>query len=632
MAVGFSNTNKPLNPRGQDASPKGYNRASLFSGKALDFDGVNDYVASDSFSLDTSEWSASMILKNDTAGDDQIFLTFAATGSNDESFIIYNNFANSNKISFYGAAFTGSPVVFDYVIPTDYEHLTFTFASNTLSLYVNGVFVDSGNVTGNDGTQTASAIVGARKQAFYGQYFNGQVSGLKMYSTALTAAQVADLYNNPEKVVPTGVANTALKLWLPMMEGAGTTAYDGSGNGNHGTIAGATYVNGVGAPVAQTSVIDWNKGSNIIPNIEVYGGSSISNTTGVSNDPAGRSYAVRLQKTDSGTPRYAQQSIGTTLDGNSTYVLSSFFKYDGHAFTSSLEFNNNSHWGGTAWVCPIIIASSGVTLGTPLNCTSNIVAYSNDWYRVDVTIVTGGSPGFTADYLIKMQGGSETTLLVAYAQVEKSSSVGAFVPTFGTAQTLEVLLPQGLTTGRDITGVNLFENVRKQGALNLDGNSWAEVHDNESLDVTTGLSIENWIYIEDAATQGRILSKWGSSQPNRSFQMFMNNAVVRFLIGDGSSQASLNSSTSLTEGNWHHIVSTYDGANIKIYINGSADATTTETFTIYNSNEPVLIGGYIGGTILSVNPIAQPRIYNRALTASEVLQNYNSGKNTYTND
>ena len=42
MAVGFSNTNKPLNPRGNDASPKGYNRAALYSGKALDFDGVND--------------------------------------------------------------------------------------------------------------------------------------------------------------------------------------------------------------------------------------------------------------------------------------------------------------------------------------------------------------------------------------------------------------------------------------------------------------------------------------------------------------------------------------------------------------------------------------------------------------
>ena len=49
----------------------------------------------------------------------------------------------------------------------------------------------------------------------------------------------------------------------------------------------------------------------------------------------------------------------------------------------------------------------------------------------------------------------------------------------------DILIPQGLTSGRDLLG-NLFENVRKQGALNLDGNSWAEVHDNGSLDFGTG--------------------------------------------------------------------------------------------------------------------------------------------------
>ena len=49
-----------------------------------------------------------------------------------------------------------------------------------------------------------------------------------------------------------------------MQEGAGTTAYDGSGNGNHGTISGATYTHGIGAPVSQTAVIDWNKGTNLI--------------------------------------------------------------------------------------------------------------------------------------------------------------------------------------------------------------------------------------------------------------------------------------------------------------------------------------------------------------------------------
>jgi hypothetical protein len=44
MATTTTTTNKPLNPRAQDLSPKGYNRAALYSGKALDFDGVNDYV------------------------------------------------------------------------------------------------------------------------------------------------------------------------------------------------------------------------------------------------------------------------------------------------------------------------------------------------------------------------------------------------------------------------------------------------------------------------------------------------------------------------------------------------------------------------------------------------------------
>jgi hypothetical protein len=44
MATTTTTTNKPLNPRAQDLSPKGYNRANIFSGKALDFDGVNDEV------------------------------------------------------------------------------------------------------------------------------------------------------------------------------------------------------------------------------------------------------------------------------------------------------------------------------------------------------------------------------------------------------------------------------------------------------------------------------------------------------------------------------------------------------------------------------------------------------------
>ena len=45
MATSTVNTNKPIIPRGVDDRPVDkYNRAELYSGKALDFDGVNDYV------------------------------------------------------------------------------------------------------------------------------------------------------------------------------------------------------------------------------------------------------------------------------------------------------------------------------------------------------------------------------------------------------------------------------------------------------------------------------------------------------------------------------------------------------------------------------------------------------------
>ena len=51
MGVTTNLINKPLNPRAQDASPLAYNRAALYSGKALDFDGVNDSIDISNFSL-----------------------------------------------------------------------------------------------------------------------------------------------------------------------------------------------------------------------------------------------------------------------------------------------------------------------------------------------------------------------------------------------------------------------------------------------------------------------------------------------------------------------------------------------------------------------------------------------------
>ena len=63
MGVTTTQTNKPFNPRGNDQSPLAFNRAKLFSGKALDFDGVNDYVECDFRLTGYNAISISLMLK-----------------------------------------------------------------------------------------------------------------------------------------------------------------------------------------------------------------------------------------------------------------------------------------------------------------------------------------------------------------------------------------------------------------------------------------------------------------------------------------------------------------------------------------------------------------------------------------
>jgi hypothetical protein len=460
---------------------------------------------------------------------------------------------------------------------------------------------------------------------------------------------VADLYNNPEKVVPTGVDNTALKLWLPMMEGAGTTAYDGSGNGNHGTISGATYVNGIGAPVAQSAVMDWNKGVNILrysekdTNLSVAGGSSFNNFT---TAPNGLTTAGKYQE-DSSTENHGIHNNTAPLSASPTkYVFSVFLKKLGRTYVGVQSWYND-----TSGAIIYVNLDNGTIEGTfeegaGFSVTNaEIENHGDGWYRVSGVFTSSSTTHYYGVAAMDSLWSSGTSYDNKYAgdatkgfywwgmQLEQADEVGAYIPNYsGASLTSEVLLPQGLTTGRDITGVNLFENVRKQGALNLDGNSWAEVHDNESLDFGTGsFTLEAWVkgkFVNQGSVFNAIITLGGSvTSSNNAALMVLSDVRPYFIY---SNVASLGSAQ--TEGDWIHMVGTYDETNTTLYVNGSQvdqDARTAADMT----NEFVKVIGRDGTdpNRYYQDQIAQPRIYNRALTAEEVQRNYNAGKNTYTN-
>jgi hypothetical protein len=92
--------------------------------------------------------------------------------------------------------------------------------------------------------------------------------------------------------------------------------------------------------------------------------------------------------------------------------------------------------------------------------------------------------------------------------------------------------------------------------------------------------------------------------------------------------------TTINTNQWYHIYCIYDGTHKKIYVNGLIDSNVSVTGTLSNSNntDPVLIGNNseAGRTTRFFNGnIAVAQIYNRALSATEVLQNYNAQKGRF---
>ena len=86
-----------------------------------------------------------------------------------------------------------------------------------------------------------------------------------------------------------------------------------------------------------------------------------------------------------------------------------------------------------------------------------------------------------------------------------------------------------------------------------------------------------------------------------------------------SGEFAVNSSTSRYYNYWHHVAFTYDGANVKGYWDNNNSFTVAKTGALQGS-AAVSVGN--GDTNLFAGKVAVARLYNRALSATEVAKNF----------
>ena len=194
-----------------------------------------------------------------------------------------------------------------------------------------------------------------------------------------------------------------------------------------------------------------------------------------------------------------------------------------------------------------------------------------------------------------------------------------------------IVVREGLNSNKD--GLGFPFNTDTRDCLRLDGASeYLTVPDTKSLRITGGLTVEAWVKTTDNGCY--IVGRDDNS--DRSFYLAIIGNKARLFVTDGSSTAYDDGATSVNDDNWHHLVGVYvPSTSITIYVDGSSDGVNTSSIvsSLNSASEPVIIGskGNFSSTELFHGLIDEVRIYNKALSATEVSKNYKHGKGKHKN-
>ena len=149
---------------------------------------------------------------------------------------------------------------------------------------------------------------------------------------------------------------------------------------------------------------------------------------------------------------------------------------------------------------------------------------------------------------------------------------------------------------------------------------------------------EVWVYLSGTADQVFIGSQYGTSS-NNSFAIWVQSGAFAFGVNTGGNFYYSTIST-VSTGVWYHLTHTYNATTQLFYINGVLAATfnsaASGNISYDTSNTLLAIGADFNGTGYNVGPSVYTngkmpvvRIYNIALSAAQVLQNYNATKGLF---
>lgn len=157
------------------------------------------------------------------------------------------------------------------------------------------------------------------------------------------------------------------------------------------------------------------------------------------------------------------------------------------------------------------------------------------------------------------------------------------------------------------------------------------IPDNANQNGGTDLTIEAWINPSSLPHGGTILQKRTNGniggyvlEPTQTSGGGAPNGL-QFVVMIGGVYSTLNPANVLNPNVWQHVSATYDGAFMRIYVNGAEVTNKPQTGAIDNVAAPVVIGRNAFNSNAFQGKIDEVSVYNRALSAAEIESISNAG-------
>jgi hypothetical protein len=634
-------------------------------GKALTFDGINDYASAPMGSgTITNQVSISMWIKFNNLSSQQNF--FSLYDSSVNRYVPYKSPGNQ-LLCWDNNETLNSNVT---VVVGRWYHYVCTSDGSKLSIYVDGQLKNS--------TSTSFALANNAQTTYFGSdaggvNLNGSLDEVKIYNYALTADEIKLDYNHGSSKVlgsmsdtsglaggsvasnsasaayctpgDTSTCSSPVGEWN-FEEGNGNSVNDSSGNGLIGTMTnGATWTSG-----------KLGKAGN-------FNGASVRQGVQVSNNallnPGTGSFTTEawIKTTQTGNAKRITTKRGSSSTWFSMYIYNGLLAFETavsypsyYTVGTGNKIINNGQWHHVVMVrdtsqSKILLYVDGALDVSPTDNTAGQSITNSEIFEIGIWGTEAYDTGSYTGKIdqVRMFNYARTPAQIAYdynrgapvgywkfdecqgTTLNDSSGNGnngtIIIGATGSQTTAGTCLTPTDGTGAWYNGASGKFNA----SLKFDGNDDYATLTSTPTTGTGSFSIFGWVKTSSTGTRKQILA-YGSDSSNNGEWVFINTSNQ--VESDLSTVAGPNSAVTVTDGNWHFVGVVNNTNTFQIYVDGKASGNSSSMSpNIGTGNTPVIgsgMGGNAGGWRFN-GQIDDLRVYNYALTASQIKQVMNQG-------